>query len=204
MMNSARSAALALALCATASTVQASDIYGGAVIPPFEVVTAIRSMGLEPASNPVRRGPVYVIRAYEDGDPVRVTVDARSGRVLTVTEVIPGETARLGPAPMPPGSVPSVTYRTPPLDHAPPPAAAPPAVRQSAVTPRTPTPRARPAQAAKSETTASIPDGASKPGKSIPAPVAPSAALPSSSGAAPANETPAKTDTPLAPVAPLL
>src|SRR5690349_18445096 len=63
MNNSAWSAALALVLGAFASTAEASDIYNGPVVPPFEVVTSIRSMGLEPAGPAVRRGPVYVIRA---------------------------------------------------------------------------------------------------------------------------------------------
>jgi len=204
MITLARIAALVTFVASSAFTsfANASDVGGAPVIPPFEVVTAIRSMGLEPAGPVVRRGPVYVIRAYEEGDPVRVTVDARSGRVLTITEIIAGETARLGPVPMPPGSVPSVTYRSPLRESmAPPAAAVAPPVRQSAVTPRAPTPRPRPAPAVAPETTAAIP---ATPGKSIPAPVARSAAPPSSATAPEAPAAAAKTESQPVPVAPLL
>lgn len=56
-------------------------------LPPYEVLTIVRSMGFEPQSRPVRRGGVYVVRAFDDQDiPVRVIVDARSGRVVNVAE----------------------------------------------------------------------------------------------------------------------
>jgi hypothetical protein len=205
----------ALALTSSfASLTQASDVAGYPVIPAFEVNTIIRSMGFDPTGAPVRRGPVYVIRAIDDDDiAVRITVDARSGRVLTVTELAANDPyntpGRFGSVPMPPAQVPAVTYRAAPTDGAPaqpaqPPAAAPPAVRQSAVTPRIPTPRARPPQAKAPESTASIPDTKPGTGKSIPAPVAPSAAPPSSSGSAPAAvEATTKTETVFVPVAPL-
>jgi hypothetical protein len=205
----ARAAAL-VALALVSSVAQASDIGRTALIPPFEVYTIIRSMGFDPAGTPTLRGAVYIVRAFDDDDiPVRVTVDARSGRVITVTELTRADEysapARVGAYPRPPGRVPSVTYRSAPTHGTPasPPAVAAPSVRQSAVTPRTPTPRARPPQAKAPETTASIPDTKPGTGKSIPAPVAPSAAPPSSSGSAPGADEPAKTDTPLVPVAPL-
>jgi hypothetical protein len=56
-----------------------------AALPPYEVVTIVRSMGFDPASRPVLRGPVWVVRAFDDQDMlVRVAVDARTGRVVNV------------------------------------------------------------------------------------------------------------------------
>lgn len=214
--------ALALTGSLAASAAFASDIYGRAVVPAFEVNTIVRSMGFDPTGAPVLRGPVYVIRALDDDDiPLRITVDARSGRVLTVTELAPDDPyntpGRIGSYPIPPGRVASVPeYRPAPTYGAPrPPNAAQAPVRQSAVAPRLPTPRARPAQTAAPETTASIPNASTTPGKSIPAPVARSAAAPATSAPAPANASEAapkaaapnaaaaKTETLMVPVAPL-
>lgn len=217
-------ATLTLTGALASSATFASDIYGGAVLPAFEVNTIVRSMGFDPTGAPVRRGPVYVIRALDDDDiPLRITVDARSGRVLAVTELAPDDPfnapGRIGSYPIPPGRVASVPeYRPAPTYGTPrPPSAAPAPVRQSAVTPRTPSPRSRPAQAAAPETTASIPSASTTPGKSIPAPVARSAATTATSAAAPSNAgeaapaaskavapaVAAKTETPMVPVAPL-
>ena len=60
--------------------------YSGG-LPPYEVLTIVRSMGFDPQSRPIWRGGVYVVRAFDDQDiPVRVIVDARSGRVVNVAE----------------------------------------------------------------------------------------------------------------------
>ena len=230
----ARGAALiALAAAATAPTLaQSSDVARAGFLPPFEAITAIRSLGFDPAGAPRLRGPVYIVRAYDENIPVRVTVDARTGRVLTVTELFPGEDfstpARVGSHPIPPGRVASVPGYRPPPGYGPPVDARPAAVTPSpnrAVAARTPTPRARPATAAvgdavapaaqatapakPEQATASVPPlttgsiPESKPGKSIPAPVAPSAAKAGSSTDEPAGEHAAKQDTPMVPVAPL-
>ena len=62
----------------------------GAALPPFEVMTIIRSMGFDPISRPVLRGPVYVVQALDDeGISVRVLVDAQRGNVVRVTESRP-------------------------------------------------------------------------------------------------------------------
>ncbi len=48
----------------------------------------LRSTGLDPLGQPVRRGPNYVLRAIDDNDrEVSVVVSARSGDVLSVTPV---------------------------------------------------------------------------------------------------------------------
>ena len=63
-----------------------SDMSGPA-LPPYEVVTIVRSMGFDPASRPVLRGPVWVVRAFDNQNVlVRVAVDARTGRVVNVAE----------------------------------------------------------------------------------------------------------------------
>lgn len=70
------------------------------VLPPHEVVTIVRSTGLNPVERPVRRGNTYVFRAVTPaGQEMRVTVDARYGDVMSVAPVA---SARPGPLP-PPG-----------------------------------------------------------------------------------------------------
>jgi hypothetical protein len=158
-----------------------------AVLPPFEVITIIRSMGFDPTSRPVLRGPVYAVSAVDDADiPVRVLVDARSGNVVRVTESGPGradaggwpgasEARRLPPESVPPGMV----YRPDDEDMAPPPAHVLPPPPKRKVATRTPLPRPAPPQSKAaatpppvSGTATAIPDPGNTPGKSIPAPVA--------------------------------
>lgn len=117
-----------------------------AVLPPFEVITIVRSLGLDPLGRPVRQGGTYVLRALDDFDrEMRVVVDARSGRVLSAVPVVSSsawrrgrdgwldEDARL----VPPRGVPGGRRTVPrPFDDdddddfaaTPPPASAPPAV----------------------------------------------------------------------------
>jgi hypothetical protein len=60
----------------------------GSMLPPREILAALRSAGFDPLSRPVARGGVYVVfalnRYYMD---VQVRVDGRSGRVLSVTRL---------------------------------------------------------------------------------------------------------------------
>ena len=59
-----------------------------AALPPHEILTILRSTGLDPLGQPVRRGPNYVLRAIDERDrEVSVVVSARSGDVLSVTPV---------------------------------------------------------------------------------------------------------------------
>jgi hypothetical protein len=142
---------LAAAFVATPAAAQPFGPGGGSppyeVLAPAEIIASVRSAGFGPVSRPALRGPVYVVfavdRYFMD---VRLTVDARSGRVLTATrlagmlhggpgydgyEVLPGGSPQLGY--LPPYE-PSRGLR-PPAD-IPRAAAAPP--------PRTPLPRGRP------------------------------------------------------------
>ncbi len=58
-------------------------------LPPHEILTSVRSTGLEPLSRPMRFGPAYTLRAADAaGREVRVIADARTARVLKVTPVL--------------------------------------------------------------------------------------------------------------------
>ncbi len=68
--------------------------YGG--LPPYEIVTIVRSAGLDPLDRPVRRGPNYELHAIgQDDQEVRVIVDARRGQIV---RVVPTMTASRAPA----------------------------------------------------------------------------------------------------------
>jgi hypothetical protein len=59
-----------------------------AVLPPSEITTSVRSMGLQPITAPVLRGARYVLRAIDRrGTKVTVAADAVNGRVLFVRPV---------------------------------------------------------------------------------------------------------------------
>jgi hypothetical protein len=108
--------------------------HGPGAMPPYEILSMLRSTGYEPMGQPVRRGPNYVLRAIDDRDrEVSVVINARSGDILSVTPV---QTAsRVPPVPpggsmgpyerMPPGYIPPGSYRPgPPVvdeDDGPPP-----------------------------------------------------------------------------------
>ncbi len=88
------------------------------MLAPSEIIIEVRRAGFEPISRPVQRGPVYVLLAFDDGDvDVKLTVDARSGRVLWVSDVIRerygghyGYPAlpRYGRPPVPPADIPNI------------------------------------------------------------------------------------------------
>src|SRR5260370_40042562 len=57
---------------------------GDGALPSDEIVTIVRSTGLEPHGRPVRQGPVYALRAIDPaGEEARVVVDACGGRSVT-------------------------------------------------------------------------------------------------------------------------
>ena len=62
----------------------------GPALPPHEIITIVRSTGLEPLGRPVRRGPVYAIRAIDPagGEELRVIVDAQVGNVIRMVPVV--------------------------------------------------------------------------------------------------------------------
>jgi hypothetical protein len=69
-----------------AGTIHPGDAPG---MPPHEILTIVRSTGMEPLSRPIRQGPAYVLRALDPaGEEVRVIVDARRGRIVKVAPVM--------------------------------------------------------------------------------------------------------------------
>jgi hypothetical protein len=58
------------------------------ILPAHEVVTSLQSAGFTPLTSPSLRGTNYVLRAIDDeGQEVRVVVDARRGEVISATPV---------------------------------------------------------------------------------------------------------------------
>jgi len=54
-----------------------------AVLSPDEILAEVRYFGLDAAGQPVRRGPYYVLHAYDGtGIELRVVVDAQFGDIL--------------------------------------------------------------------------------------------------------------------------
>ena len=77
--------AICLAFAAISPAVLPVSASAQALLPPYEITTSVRSMGLEPISPPVRRGDRYVLRAIDGrGAEVTVVADALSGRILLV------------------------------------------------------------------------------------------------------------------------
>jgi hypothetical protein len=175
--------------------------YGA--LPPFEVLTIVRSMGFDPQSQPVLRGRVYIVRAFDDQDiPVRVAVDAHSGRVLRVAERVAGRFGQpvdedsYGAYPVPPSALPNgVPYREQPYGgplyrgsdattYSPAPYPPPPSVAPRTVAPRTVAPRLA------ARTPAATPTPRAKPQEPKAAAVTKPAAPASAAPAATASTTP--------------
>jgi hypothetical protein len=139
--------------------------FGAEVLPPYEVVTIVRSAGLDPLTRPFLRGRDYVIRAIDrHGREVRVVVDARRGEIMRVAPVaVASRGLTMGPyqrmdgyAPPPDryvepgdaGEPPSVVYGDEPADaDAPRPPAAVPGVPSARAMPA-PVTRAAPVRGA--------------------------------------------------------
>jgi hypothetical protein len=205
--------------------------------PPFgdavsarEIAAGARSAGFELLTEPVRRGPVYVMRAVNrQGIRVRILADAHSGRILAVNRVlmgpVVGEAAPPPPppqpryqpylsgrgyyenAPLPPGDVP--TYRPdaslgpPTMEARPNPERAPAYGTPQPgkkVAARPPAPRARPGDTP-GEVTGSVTAPAANP---VTGPVAAApapAAKPAETAPSAPNPVPAKPQ--MVPIAPL-
>ena len=86
--------AVASALLMVSTSAQAEPMrlaqaveYGG--LPPYEIVTIVRSAGLDPIDQPVRRGPNYVLHAIgQDDQEVRVIVGARRGEIIRIVPIM--------------------------------------------------------------------------------------------------------------------
>ena len=82
----------------------------GDVISAHEILTRLRSLALDPIGEPLRRGPYYIMHAYDRrGTEMRVVADAHFGDVISVTPAtlvsLPGPGtvggARIIPVPAP-------------------------------------------------------------------------------------------------------
>jgi hypothetical protein len=84
-----------LAICAglllglgTAGTAVAQAVYPGLpdpALPPYEIMSIVRSTGLAPLTRPIRRGPYYVLVAVDRvGRQMRVVVDAQLGDIVNL------------------------------------------------------------------------------------------------------------------------
>jgi len=90
------------------------------VLPPYEIMSIVRSTGLAPLTRPMRRGPYYVLVAVDRaGRQMRVVVDAQLGDIVNMRPAIAAaygpEVGRLngppGAAGVPPGPVgPTAAY----------------------------------------------------------------------------------------------
>jgi hypothetical protein len=100
----------------TLSVPAAAQGYEPGVLPPYEIMTMVRSTQFDPIGRPMRRGPNYLLRALDERDrEVTLTISARSGQIMAVT---PLQTA----ARMPPSAAPGAGewQRLPPGYIAPP------------------------------------------------------------------------------------
>jgi hypothetical protein len=60
-------------------------------VSPYEIMYSLRSAGFDPLAPPLREGPTYVARAADDrGILVRVVLDARTGAIRDVTQIVAG------------------------------------------------------------------------------------------------------------------
>ena len=110
-----RASILAFALTASAQALAqpVPPPYPGTVppgldggLPPAEVNALVRSTGLRPLEVPIRRGPVYGMRAIDpDGQEVRVIVNARTGRISKVIPITLPRYALVPPSGRPPGRI---------------------------------------------------------------------------------------------------
>jgi hypothetical protein len=87
-----------LAICAgllllgfgTARLAEAQAVYVGPgsadpALPPYEIMSIVRSTGLAPLTRPMRRGPYYVLVAVDRvGRQMRVVVDAQLGDIVNL------------------------------------------------------------------------------------------------------------------------
>jgi hypothetical protein len=97
-------AAIALLVAGKPGGVAAQTVFypaSPAVLPPHEILTIVRSIGLEPLGRPLRAGETYGLRAVNPaGQVVTVVVHARMGRVLRVTPA-PRAAGLIPPNPIP-------------------------------------------------------------------------------------------------------
>src|SRR4029077_15151754 len=97
---------------ATAGTAGAQTVFAGPglpdpALPPYEIMSIVRSTGLAPLTRPMRRGPYYVLVAVDRvGRQMRVVVDAQLGDIVNLRPALAA--GSYGPEVTRPGGLPSV------------------------------------------------------------------------------------------------
>jgi hypothetical protein len=60
----------------------------GSMLPAYEILTSVRALGYDPTTPAFRRGPYYVLHAYDRyGVKVRVVADAQLGDIVSIRPV---------------------------------------------------------------------------------------------------------------------
>jgi hypothetical protein len=83
---------------AAAQAVYVGPRYAGSglsdpVLPPYEIMSIVRSTGLAPLTRPMRRGPYYVLVAVDRaGRQMRVVVDAQLGDIVNMRPAVAAAT----------------------------------------------------------------------------------------------------------------
>jgi hypothetical protein len=73
-----------------AGTAPGEPVTAADAMPAYEILTTVRELGLDPISQPLQRGPYYVLHAIDPlGVEMRVVADAQLGDILSVTPARP-------------------------------------------------------------------------------------------------------------------
>jgi hypothetical protein len=92
---------------ATAQTIYGSPELADPALPPYEIMSIVRSTGLTPLTRPMRRGPYYVLVAVDRvGRQMRVVVDAQLGDIVNLRPALAA--GSYGPEVGRPAAMPSV------------------------------------------------------------------------------------------------
>ena len=77
---------IALMTASPATAGQADpEIQPGGILSASDILAAVRNFGLDPAGPAVRRGPCFVLHAFDGtGAELRVVADARFGDILSI------------------------------------------------------------------------------------------------------------------------
>lgn len=74
----------------TADSSPRDPVTAADAVPAYQILTTLREMGLEPNTQPVRRGPYYVLHALDpSGLELRVVADAHFGDVISIRPARP-------------------------------------------------------------------------------------------------------------------
>ena len=87
---------IALAATALAATVtfaaagpRRDAVTAADALPAYEVLNSVRALGFVPTTEALRRGPYYVLHAYDPrGAQVRITADAQLGDIVEVSPLV--------------------------------------------------------------------------------------------------------------------